>query len=631
MSFDIVVAIDPFKPGRAVLPSFVDGDDQNFTLRFKDGPNFIDPTGVSVRLGYVAGLPDGTYDDAFAWVDRMANQHIGSFAISSGVPGSLTWDEDPIGVQGTNGAWLILGRTPPSSQIRKVNVLYGGSGLSSAPQIRFQGGVSETGQGATATATISANNVTAITVTNPGRGYSASNPPEVIITGDGTGSVWKVTDSTGISSGHIVQFTKVKDGSGYSAATVTIVDPEASATTSVGGSVAVSSLVLNAGGTRYTSAPSVSITGGGGSSATATAALLNSTWGLAGLTLTGGGSDFTSTPAVTFTGGTGSGATAVATVSPKDRILSVTITNGGTYTIGSYVAVSFSGGGGSGAAGNAVLGWIDPDNTGLGAEIKSVLITNAGSGYTGVPTVTFASASGSGAAGTAVLGTGAITSLTLTNPGSGYGATAPTVGFTGGGGSGATATAELVGSPVGSLTLTNGGSSYTSPPAVGFSGGNGSGASATAVVSLGITAVTMTKPGFAYTSQPTVNIVGTTTNGAILEAAGIETYSVPFLRAQGSVDVKRSVIAIPHSHGRRNSAGTEINDDSILIIRPRTLLEPDFTLQADGLTYAAVMNPVTDFVQAVLNFRRSVSVDLEIFGGGRLLYQGQLSILRKMP
>lgn len=633
----IVIYTDPLANGNGQMPVYVVGDDQNWSLRFSDGTNVYNPGNVTLKIGYVAGLPDGTYANAFQWVDRLANQHIGSFSITAGVPSTLTWDENPIGVNGVDGAFLILGRTPPSSQIRKVNVVYGGTGLSTAPQIRFQGGASETGQQATGTATVSAGDVSAIAVTNAGRGYSGANPPEVIITGDGTGAVWKVDDTNAaavIAAGHIRGFVKVKVGSGYTTATVTIVDPEASATTAVGGTSAVISIVLLAGGMGYTSSPTVAITGGGGASATATASLLNSTWGVSAITVTGAGADFTSTPAVTFTGGTGSGAAAVATVVPKGQITAIAITSGGTYTNAGdpgdgYQSLTISGGGGTAAAAHALMTRISP---GVYTFTGPVIIDNGGSGYTSAPTATYAPAGGfsqtSAATFTASVSTGTVTSVTVTNPGSGYGATAPTIGFTGGGGTGATATASLIGSPVGSLTLTNGGSGYTSPPLAGFSGGNGSGATAITTVSLGITAVTMTKPGFAYTSQPSITIAGTITNGAILEAAGIETYSVPYLRNFAPLSIGSGVSAVPWTHNRRNSSGDLVYDDSLLLIQPQNLLTPTLTLQADGLTWAGIFNPVVRYVAAVLNFRRSVTVDFTLTGGGRTLFSGPLTIQR---
>jgi hypothetical protein len=86
----------------------------------------------------------------------------------------------------------------------------------------------------------------------------------------------------------------------------------------------------------------------------------------------------------------------------------------------------------------------------LGSQVSSafdgvydVTVTNGGSGYTSVPTVSFTGGTGgSGAAGVAVVENGSVIGIIMTNRGSGY-TGAPTIGFTGGGGTGAAATANL--------------------------------------------------------------------------------------------------------------------------------------------------------------------------------------------
>lgn len=76
--------------------------------------------------------------------------------------------------------------------------------------------------------------------------------------------------------------------------------------------------------------------------------------------------------------------------------------------------------------------------------------------------------------------TGAVTTITLTNGGSGYTST-PSVNFTGGGGgTGAAAMARVSGGRVTSISIINGGNGYTSVPNITITGGGGSGASATA-------------------------------------------------------------------------------------------------------------------------------------------------------
>jgi hypothetical protein len=80
---------------------------------------------------------------------------------------------------------------------------------------------------------------------------------------------------------------------------------------------------------------------------------------------------------------------------------------------------------------------------------------------------------------------GGLSSISVTNPGSGY-SSAPSVSFSGGGGSGAAATAYInAAGNVTGILLTNAGSGYTSAPTVGFSGGGGSGVAATTYVLAG--------------------------------------------------------------------------------------------------------------------------------------------------
>ena len=90
----------------------------------------------------------------------------------------------------------------------------------------------------------------------------------------------------------------------------------------------------------------------------------------------------------------------------------------------------------------------------LGNTLADVGITNMGSGYTSAPTVTISGGGGTGAAATANIttvdiGTNGspnyitrVSSLTVTNPGSGY-TTQPAITLTGGGGTGATAEAHM--------------------------------------------------------------------------------------------------------------------------------------------------------------------------------------------
>lgn len=82
---------------------------------------------------------------------------------------------------------------------------------------------------------------------------------------------------------------------------------------------------------------------------------------VASVTVSSGGSSYTSAPTVSFSGGGGSGAAGTATIS-GGRVTAVTMTSGGSGYM-SAPTVGFSGGGGSNARGTAVIGGPD-DNTG---------------------------------------------------------------------------------------------------------------------------------------------------------------------------------------------------------------------------------------------------------------------------
>lgn len=95
-----------------------------------------------------------------------------------------------------------------------------------------------------------------------------------------------------------------------------------------GGTRNVDSIVVTAGGTGYTSAPTVTFSGGGGTGAAATATVANGI--VVSITVTNSGSGYTSAPTVGFTGGGGTGATAVAIMAATtlDAVITTTLTAG---------------------------------------------------------------------------------------------------------------------------------------------------------------------------------------------------------------------------------------------------------------------------------------------------------------
>jgi FtsP/CotA-like multicopper oxidase with cupredoxin domain len=90
----------------------------------------------------------------------------------------------------------------------------------------------------------------------------------------------------------------------------------------------VGSITVTNPGSGYTSAPTVTITGGGGTGATAIPSI-NAAGGVAGITLLTVGSGYTSAPTVTITGGGGTGATATASVYQNSATAGVGMTEVG--------------------------------------------------------------------------------------------------------------------------------------------------------------------------------------------------------------------------------------------------------------------------------------------------------------
>jgi len=82
-----------------------------------------------------------------------------------------------------------------------------------------------------------------------------------------------------------------------------------------GGGGAVTAITLGAGGTGYTSAPTVTIVGGSGTGATATATIASGA--VTGFSVVSGGKNYASAPTVRISGGGGSGATGTAVVSVR--------------------------------------------------------------------------------------------------------------------------------------------------------------------------------------------------------------------------------------------------------------------------------------------------------------------------
>jgi hypothetical protein len=131
-------------------------------------------------------------------------------------------------------------------------------------------------------------------------------------------------------------------------------------------------LLVSAGGSGYTSAPSVNITGGEGSGATATASIEGI---ITGIPITNNGSGYTSA-SIGFSGSGGAEATPIIS---NGQIIAIRIDKGGYYSSPPTVTIT---GNGSGATAQATM------------SVSDITVTNHGSGYTSDPAVTISAPTG---------------------------------------------------------------------------------------------------------------------------------------------------------------------------------------------------------------------------------------------
>jgi FtsP/CotA-like multicopper oxidase with cupredoxin domain len=246
--------------------------------------------------------------------------------------------------------------------------------------------------------------------------------PDAIVTltgGGGTGA--EATATVDPASGAITEIKVTNPGMGYTSRptvniTAAVVTPSqaASAVAIVDYSGVLSGITLDNPGSGYT-APAVDITDGGGSGAAATA-----TGGVDFITVTNGGAGYEQ-PVVEFSlPNDSNGTTASAAVTVENGVITaITVVDTGSgYTSAPTVTIR------DGA---------DPSNPGPGVDatatatisISGFILDNFGSDYISAPTVTITDTvgSGSGALATAAIttsGTGAVTGITVNNPGSGY-------------------------------------------------------------------------------------------------------------------------------------------------------------------------------------------------------------------
>jgi FtsP/CotA-like multicopper oxidase with cupredoxin domain len=368
------------------------------------------------------------------------------------------------------------------STAKVATVTNGGAGYLTAPFVGVAGGTRISGLAWTATATVVAGKVTAITVV--GTGVYTVAPTLTIATGTaGT----RATATATVANGKITAITLTNAGTGYDpvavpTVSITTATPgvRATATATVAGGAVTAYTITNAGsGYNPAVAPTVSVSlpGGAGTQATATATVANGV--VTGFTVTNAGTGYLAAPTITLGAPTASvAATGTATFNALTGAVSaVTLTSGGTgYVTAPVVTIS--------APAAATTATVTATISASTHMVTGYTITSAGWGYQTAPTVTVAAppAPVQATARANVAPDGSIGGFTITNAGAGY-FSPPTVTVAWPANAvQATATASIGGGGLTAVTITNRGGGYTATPNVTISGGAGSGATAAALI-----------------------------------------------------------------------------------------------------------------------------------------------------
>jgi hypothetical protein len=210
------------------------------------------------------------------------------------------------------------------------------------------------------------------------------------------------------------------------------------------------------------------------------------------------GNGYSTAPTVTLTGGSPTTAAVARAEVSGGRVIGVTVSDAGKgYTSAPTVAISTSN-----AAGAAF-------NVGVLGSVRAMTVSSGGSGYTSAPTVVFSTAQGLTKANASVTVTdGVVSAIDLLSGGTGA-TTAVTASLSGGGGTGASLQVGMQ-FGVSAVTVTNGGTGFNVAPTIGFQADPtdsiASAAAATAEVSGGSITKVAVSNGGSYSLTPTVTL-----------------------------------------------------------------------------------------------------------------------------
>jgi hypothetical protein len=293
-----------------------------------------------------------------------------------------------------------------------------------------------------------------------------------------------------------------------------------------------------------------------------------------------------------------------------------------------------------------------------GQALKRLTLASGGAGYKSAPSVRIVGGGGEGATATATIGTlkAKIAAVKITNPGGFTGAISGSipgycvVSISGGGPIRNASISASYSAYAGFYSISGSsvldGGEYTSQPSLSISFYAVLTANASTVplvytlictvtaeavmdeFTASISGISMTAAGSGYRSSPQVFFDSDSGSGASA-SADIETVDndVCYKSEDASSEILSAVSVVPYSSGRSYNSAIKY-DHALCLIKPRIVA--DATLSLVSSQWEGTMNPVNDWVLAMLAFRRSVTLDLQIFGDGRMLYMGGLTILNKI-
>jgi filamentous hemagglutinin family protein len=228
--------------------------------------------------------------------------------------------------------------------------------------------------------------------------------------------------------------------------------------------------------------------------------------------------------------------------------------------------------------------------------LNSIAVGSGGSGYQSAPLVTLTDGGGTGVGAIAVAIVdsnplsstyGQVTSINITNPGTGY--TGTVTASLSGGGATQGATAGTVTLAIQRLNVSDPGSGYTSTPQITFTGG-GAGSGATAAALIGGTG------GYVASGSTTVlgGITGdldiTTAAGGITNGSGLSVAGTTTLKDSSGVGI---ILGSQNNNFQGVLTITENGTGPVTVANNNGLILGDITVGAGDLTMTALINGIT--------------------------------------